>query len=134
MQVEGNKISEPQDRIWQVYIDRASNSQRVGAGILLISPEGIRVEKSFRLGFPASNNEVEYEALLAGLRMSRQVGAKRVQVHYDSWLVFSQISGEFEAKDQRMMSSLKEVGILKSQCKRWRSCKFLGAIIVMTIR
>lgn len=40
-------------------------------GIILISKEGIRVEKSFRLGFSASNNEVEYEALLVGLRMSR---------------------------------------------------------------
>jgi len=42
---------------------------RTGAGIILISPEGIKVEKSFRLGFSTSNNEAEYEALLAGLRM-----------------------------------------------------------------
>ena len=35
------------------------------------------MEKSFGLGFPASNNEVEYEALLAGLKISRQVGIDR---------------------------------------------------------
>ena len=40
-------------------------------GIILISLKGIKVEKSFRLGFLASNNEVEYEALFVGLRMSR---------------------------------------------------------------
>ena len=82
--------------------------------MILISPKEIRVEKSFRLGFLMSNNEAEYEAFFAGLRMSRQVGAKRVQVHCDSWLVISQIFGEFEAKDQRMMNYLKDVGILKS--------------------
>ena len=57
------------------------------------------MKKSFRLGFLVSNNEAEYEALLVGLRMSRQVGADRVQLHCDSWLVVSQIMGEFEAKD-----------------------------------
>lgn len=75
------------------------------------------MEKSFRLGFPSLNNEVEYEALLTGLRMSRQVGANRVQLHCDSWLVVSQITSEFKAKEQRMMSYLKEVGILKYQFK-----------------
>ena len=76
------------------------------------------MEKSFRLGFLVSNNEAEYEALLAGLRMSRQVGVDRVQLHYDSWLVVSQIMGEFETKDQRMISYLKEVRILKYQFKK----------------
>ena len=61
----------------------------VGFGIILISPEGVIVEKSFRLGFPASNNEAEYEALLVGLRMSRQVGVDKVQLHCDSRLVVS---------------------------------------------
>ena len=42
------------------------------------------MEKSFSLGFPASNNEAKYEALLVGLKMSRQVGAKIVQLHCDS--------------------------------------------------
>ena len=47
------------------------------------------MEKSFRLDFPASNNEAEYEAFLAGLVMSRQVRADRVQMHSNSWLVVS---------------------------------------------
>lgn len=59
------------------------------SGIILISLEGIKEEKSFRLGILASNNESKNEALLMGLRMLRQVGAKKVQVHYDSLLVVS---------------------------------------------
>lgn len=80
--------------------------------IILISPEGIRVMKSFQLGFPTSNNEVEYEALIAGLRMSKQIGANRVQLYCDSRLVLSQVAGEFEANDQKMMSYLREVGVM----------------------
>ena len=47
------------------------------------------MEKSFRLGFLAPNNEAEYETLLARLRMSRQVGADKVKLYCDSWLVVS---------------------------------------------
>lgn len=103
---------EHREEIWQVYVDGASDCQRIGVGIILISLEGIRMEKSFRLGFPTFNNEVEYEALLVGLRMSKQVGEDRVQLYCDSRLVVSQIMGKFEAKDHKMISYLKEVGIL----------------------
>lgn len=57
------------------------------------------MEKSFRLGFQASNNEVECEALLVALRMSKQVGVRRLWLHCDSWLIVSQANDEFEAKD-----------------------------------
>ena len=112
------KTREPQEEVWQVYVDGVSNSRAVGVGIILISPEGIRVEKSFRLGFPSPNNEAEYEALLAGLRMLKQIGANRVQLYCDSRLVVSQVKGEFNAKDQRMMSYLREVGVMKCQFKQ----------------
>ena len=71
LQVERGKVAELHERIWQVYVDRASNCREARVGIILISLEGIKVEKSLRLGFPASNNEAEYEAFLAGLRMFR---------------------------------------------------------------
>ena len=75
------------------------------------------MEKSFKLGFPASNNEVEYKALLTGLKMSKRVGVDRVQLCCDSRLVVSQITGKFKAKDQRMICYLKEVGKPKCQFK-----------------
>ena len=49
-----------------------------GAGIVIITPKGIRLEHSFKLGFKASNNEAEYKALLAGLRAVLHLGAKDV--------------------------------------------------------
>ena len=49
-------------------MDRTSSANGAGSRIVIITPEGIRLEHSFKLGFKVSNNEAEYEALLAGLR------------------------------------------------------------------
>ena len=56
-------------------MDGALNALGVRAGILNIAPEGIRLEHSFKLSFRASNNEAEYETLLAGLRAVLGIGA-----------------------------------------------------------
>ena len=63
---------------WRVYIDGAANHRRSGVGLVLISPKRIISEKSLRLGFSATNNEAEYEALLAGMTMVQKMGGKAV--------------------------------------------------------
>nr|XP_023892690.1 uncharacterized protein LOC112004688 [Quercus suber] len=87
---------------WRVFVDGASSAPGAGAGIVIFSPEGIRLENSYRLGFRASNNEAEYEALLAGLRSVLKIGARNVEVFSDSRLVVNQVQGHFEARDPRM--------------------------------
>ena len=52
---------------WRLYVDGASNAQGSGAGLVSTSPEGYDLEYSLRFDFPVSNNEAEYEALIAGL-------------------------------------------------------------------
>lgn len=89
-------------RPWRVFVDGASNARGSGVGIVMMSPEGLRFEKSLRLGFQASNNEVEYEVLVASFRAIQNLGAKEVEVFSNSKLVVSQIEGSFEAKDSRM--------------------------------
>ncbi|XP_075636889.1 uncharacterized protein LOC142609157 [Castanea sativa] len=89
---------------WEVYTDGASNRKGAGVGVVLISPEKLVIEKSLRLGFPATNNEAEYEALLVGTQMVRHLGGKVVRVFCDSRLVVGQVNGDFEAKDERMKS------------------------------
>ena len=49
-------------------MDGASSAKEAEAKVVIITPEGILLEHSFRLGFNASNNEAEYETLLAELR------------------------------------------------------------------
>ncbi|KAF8093398.1 hypothetical protein N665_0383s0030 [Sinapis alba] len=63
---------------WILHVDEASSNKGSGIGVHLQSPTGELIEQSFRLGFAASNNEAEYEALIAGLRLAKVVGAKRV--------------------------------------------------------
>ena len=48
---------------WKVYVDEAANQKGSGVGLVLISPEKLIIEKSLRLGFSATNNEAENEAL-----------------------------------------------------------------------
>ena len=71
-------------------------------GLVLISPEKIVIEKSLRLDFSTTNNEAEYEALLMGMTMVQRMGRKSIKVFLDLRLVFGQVKGEFEAKDERM--------------------------------
>ena len=56
-------------------------------GLVLVSPEKITIEKSLRLGFSATNNEAEYEALLMGMVMVQKMGGKTVEAVSNSKLV-----------------------------------------------
>ncbi|XP_075663328.1 uncharacterized protein LOC142632896 [Castanea sativa] len=94
---------------WKVFVDSASNATGVGAGIVIITPEGIKLEHSFRLGFRASNNEAEYEALLAGLKVVLDLGAKEVQIYSDSRVLVNQVQESFKAKDPQMVEYLRVV-------------------------
>ena len=87
-------------------MDSASSAMKAGAGIVIVTLEGIRLKYSFRLGFRAFNNETEYEALLAGLKTVLGMGARDVKAYSDSWLVVNQVQGSFEARDSQMKEYL----------------------------
>lgn len=70
-------------------MDSASSAMGAGAGILIISPEGVKVEHSFRLGFRASSNEAEYEALFARLRATLSLGVADLEVYSNYQAVVS---------------------------------------------
>ena len=94
---------------WKVYVDGAANQWGLGVRLVLVSPEKITIEKSLRLGFSATNNEVEYEALLMGMAMVQKMGGKTVEMFSDSRLVVGQVKGELEARDTRMQEYLGQV-------------------------
>ena len=62
-----------------------------------------------RLGFSATNNGTEYEALLMGVAMVQKMGEKAVQIFSDSRLVVGQVNRELEAKNVRMQEYLNQV-------------------------
>ena len=81
--------------LWKIFIDGSSNENGSGVGIILISPKGHRFHIALRFGFKASNNEAKYEALLAELRVAKELKAKVVQCYSDSQLVVNQVLGEY---------------------------------------
>ena len=92
-----------------LYVDGAANQQGSGVGLVLVSPEKITIKKSLRLNFSATNNEVEYEALLKGMVMVQKMGGKAIMVFSDSKLVVGQVRGDLEARDSRMQEYLSQV-------------------------
>ncbi|XP_056848940.1 uncharacterized protein LOC130499060 [Raphanus sativus] len=101
-------------RKWKLHVDGVSSKQGSGVGIKLESPTGEMIEQSFRLGFNASNNEAEYESLIAVLRLAQSIGAQKISAFSDSQLVTSQFHSEYEAKNERMEAYLAILrGIIK---------------------
>ena len=82
---------------WVLYTDGASNKKGSGAGLVLIRPSQVEHTYALRLNFASTNNEAEYEALLAGLRIARKLNVEALDVRVDSKLVASQINGDFIA-------------------------------------
>ncbi|KAK0575418.1 hypothetical protein LWI29_000197 [Acer saccharum] len=72
---------------WQLRVDGSSNTHGSGAGIVLTTPEGDSVECALRFDFKATNNQAEYEALIAGLKISTILGADEVEIFSDSQVV-----------------------------------------------
>ena len=88
---EGELVCHMESRPWRVFVDSASSVIGAGAGIVIITPEGIQLEHSCRLGFRASNNEAKDEALLARLKTVLGMGARDVEAYLDSRLVVNQV-------------------------------------------
>ena len=59
--------------VWKLSVDGAANAQGSGAGLILTSPEGIDIEYALRFGFRVSNNEDEYEVVIAGLNLAHSM-------------------------------------------------------------
>ena len=95
--------------IWRLSVDGATNAQGSGAGLILTSPNGIDIEYALRFGFRASNNEVEYEAVIAGLNLAHSMEVDQLEVCSDSRLVVKQIEDSYEARGEKMILYLKKV-------------------------
>nr|GEW46452.1 hypothetical protein [Tanacetum cinerariifolium] len=86
----------------------ASSLKGSGACLVLIWPSGIEYTYALRLTFPSTNNEVEYEALLAGLTIAWQMNISNIEVKVDSKLVASQINRSYEACKDNMIKNMNQ--------------------------
>ena len=76
---------------------------------MIQTPQGDKIQCMIRLDFPTTNNEAEYEALVAGLDLTKVAGTENIIVHCDSQVVTSQINGNYECKNDRIKRYLEEV-------------------------
>ncbi|KAM1854041.1 hypothetical protein ACFX14_009921 [Malus domestica] len=83
-----------------------------GAGLVLTTPDKVAMEYALRFKFKASNNEAEYEALLASLRLAKHLTVKQIDIFSDSQLVVNQVTNNFDAKDSSMAVYLAQTQLL----------------------
>jgi len=98
---------------WMLSVDGSSNQQGSGAGIILEGPNGVLIEQALRFAFKASNNQAEYEALIAGMLLAKEMGTQSLLAKSDSQLVTGQVTGEYQEKDPQMATYLRYVKVLK---------------------
>ncbi|XP_070045231.1 uncharacterized protein [Nicotiana tomentosiformis] len=96
-----------------LFTDGVSNVKGSGLGIVLITPLGEILRRAIQTAL-LTNNEAEYEDMVAGLELSRGLGFEMIEVKCDSQLVVNQIYGIFDVKEERMQQYLNKVQILLS--------------------
>ncbi|XP_048438043.1 uncharacterized protein LOC125476226 [Pyrus x bretschneideri] len=108
---EARKV-EPTLPVWTLYVDGSSNQQGYEAGLVLTTPDKVTMEYVFHFKVKASNNEAEYEAFLASLRLAKHLGVKQIDIFSDSQLVVNQFTNNFDAKDNSMAVYLAQTQLL----------------------
>jgi hypothetical protein len=81
----------PKELTWVVFVDGSSAQGRSGVGVLIRNPEGQEFGFAVKLDFVTTNNEAEYEAVIAGLTLSREMGETNVEIRSDPkwwWVKF----------------------------------------------
>ncbi|XP_024310613.1 uncharacterized protein LOC104584890 isoform X1 [Brachypodium distachyon] len=92
----------PENNYWKMHFDGSKMKNGLGAGIVLTSPKCDQLKYVLQIHFAASNNVAEYEALVHGLKMAKEIGVRRIQCFGDSDLVVQQASDNWDALDANM--------------------------------
>nr|GEX10922.1 reverse transcriptase domain-containing protein [Tanacetum cinerariifolium] len=106
--VKEKEVSDPSNE-WKLYTDRASSSDGAGARLMLIDLVGKEYTYALHFKFETTNNEAEYKALIAGLRVAQEMEITKVAIFLDSQLVVNQIKGTYAAKQMSIKSYLQKV-------------------------
>ncbi|XP_057444480.1 uncharacterized protein LOC130736700 [Lotus japonicus] len=108
---EGEKVSTQ----WILFVDGSSNYNGSGAGDTLQGTGELVLEKSLRFQFKASNNQAEYDALIAELKLAIEVQINSLLVRTYSLLVANQVNMEFQVKELALIKYLERVRLLMSR-------------------
>jgi ribonuclease HI len=98
-----------------MYFDGSLKLEGASAGVLLISPKGEQLKYILQILWKVSNNKVEYEALLHGLRLAISLGIKRLLVYGDSAVVINQVNKSWDRNKENMDAYCLEVCKLENK-------------------
>nr|GEV88116.1 reverse transcriptase domain-containing protein [Tanacetum cinerariifolium] len=104
---------------WTLFTNGSSCLEGSGAGLILTNPGGTKFTYALRFEFDASNNEAQYEALVAGLRIAKQMDVKNFVAKVDSYLAANQINGSYIAKEQNMIQYQEKTKALINSFKKF---------------
>lgn len=93
---------------WHLYLDGSTNLRGKGIGVILRMSTKELIEKLVRLQFSATNNVVEYEALITGMRLDLHLGTQKLIAHSDFQLMVNQLNGKFEARESNTVVDLSK--------------------------
>uniref|UniRef100_A0A803PS73 RNase H type-1 domain-containing protein n=1 Tax=Cannabis sativa TaxID=3483 RepID=A0A803PS73_CANSA len=88
-------LKEQSDSKWRLSVDGSSNNRGCGLGIVLNSPQGDVIQRAIKCDFKVTNNETEYEALLARLDLAKEMNIKTLEIMSDSQLIVNQFNGTY---------------------------------------
>jgi len=91
-----------ENEMWNMSSDGAVRKEGAGASVWINPPKVGTKLFSYKLTFDCTNNMVEYEALILGLKFLKELGAKRIAVHGDSDLVINKVKGIYQSNHPRL--------------------------------
>ncbi|XP_070013485.1 uncharacterized protein [Nicotiana sylvestris] len=98
MQLEAEKelrvLNGSNPGIWTLFTDGSSNVKGAGLGIVLVPPTGEIIRQAIKC-HSITNNEAEYEAVIAGLELARELGLNQIVIKSDSQLALANLASVY---------------------------------------
>jgi len=105
---------------WTLFFDGSTCDQGAGIGIVLISPRGKKYEFFLPIVATLTNNQTEYQALVKGLELLREIRADAVEIFSDSILVINQLARIYECQSEVLVSYYERCLQLLKEFKDFR--------------
>jgi hypothetical protein len=98
------EYSPPITSVWKIIFNGSSSREGASVGVVFVSPCHEIISLSYKLEFETTNNVAEYEALVLGLRATKDMGIKEISVFGDAELIVQQIRNIYHTKHPRLRS------------------------------
>nr|XP_009779363.1 PREDICTED: uncharacterized protein LOC104228584 [Nicotiana sylvestris] len=105
-------------KVWTLFTDGATNVRGSGLVIVLQPSTGGMIRQSIKTT-RLTNNEAEYEAMIAGLKLAKILGAKIIEAKWDSLLVINQVNVSYEVREDMMQRYLDKIHVTLRRFKEW---------------